>query len=258
MSHRVAAWLAWSLCALAVVLIVSGIALPKMLESATPALSYGGAVDTAFTLATWLPFSVVGAIVASRHPRNPIGWIFCTVALVVGISTLAGGYAEVWLKSGWGSKSLGETAAWFSSWVWSALVVIPTTFLLLLFPDGRLPSPRWRPVAWSAGLGITGFVVGNALAPGPLGDFLQIANPYGIDSPIVEIVGVAGGIVAAVCGAALVVVLIGFSRMYLGVHYFSDVVAGYAAGGVWLSALITGAETIRRGGKHGTKPEGCP
>jgi undecaprenyl-diphosphatase len=59
--------------------------------------------------------------------------------------------------------------------------------------------------------------------------------------------------VAVVCGAALLVVLIGFSRMYLGVHYFSDVIAGYAAGGVWLSALITGAETIRRGGKHGNK-----
>jgi undecaprenyl-diphosphatase len=49
-------------------------------------------------------------------------------------------------------------------------------------------------------------------------------------------------------------VLIGFSRMYLGVHYFSDVVAGYAAGGVWLSALITGAETIRRSKTHGNKP----
>jgi membrane-associated phospholipid phosphatase len=59
--------------------------------------------------------------------------------------------------------------------------------------------------------------------------------------------------VAVVCGAALLVVLIGFSRMYLGVHYFSDVIAGYAAGGVWLSALITGAETIRRGGKHGNE-----
>src|SRR5215212_193722 len=61
--------------------------------------------------------------------------------------------------------------------------------------------------------------------------------------------------VAAVCGAALLVVLIGFSRMYLGVHYFSDVIAGYAAGGVWLSALITGAETIRRGGKHENKKQ---
>jgi undecaprenyl-diphosphatase len=57
--------------------------------------------------------------------------------------------------------------------------------------------------------------------------------------------------VAVICGAALVVVLIGFSRMYLGVHYFSDVIAGYAAGGVWLSALITGAETMRRGSKKG-------
>jgi membrane-associated phospholipid phosphatase len=56
--------------------------------------------------------------------------------------------------------------------------------------------------------------------------------------------------VAVVCGAALLVVLIGFSRMYLGVHYFSDVLAGYAAGGVWLSALITGVETIRRSKKE--------
>jgi membrane-associated phospholipid phosphatase len=61
--------------------------------------------------------------------------------------------------------------------------------------------------------------------------------------------------VAAVCGAALVVVLIGFSRVYLGVRYFSDVVAGYAAGGVWLGALITGAETMRRGDKHGNEPK---
>ena len=56
--------------------------------------------------------------------------------------------------------------------------------------------------------------------------------------------------VAAVFGAALLVMLIGFSRMYLGVHYFSDVLAGYAAGGVWLSALITGVETIRRSKKE--------
>ena len=61
--------------------------------------------------------------------------------------------------------------------------------------------------------------------------------------------------VAVVFGAALLVVLIGFSRMYLGVHYFSDVLAGYAAGGVWLSALITGAETIRRSKKE-AKPTG--
>lgn len=55
---------------------------------------------------------------------------------------------------------------------------------------------------------------------------------------------------AVVFGTALLVLLIGLSRLYLGVHYFSDVIAGYAAGGVWLSALITGAETVRRRGKR--------
>jgi len=56
---------------------------------------------------------------------------------------------------------------------------------------------------------------------------------------------------AVVFGATLLVLLIGFSRMYLGVHYFSDVVAGYASGGIWLSALITGSETLRRRSKKG-------
>jgi len=62
--------------------------------------------------------------------------------------------------------------------------------------------------------------------------------------------------VGVVFGAALLVLLIGLSRMYLGVHYFSDVVAGYAAGGAWLSALITAAETARRRGKSGARARG--
>jgi hypothetical protein len=71
------------------------------------------------------------------------------------------------------------------------------SFLLLLFPDGQLPSPRWRPVAWGAALGTAGGVVGHALEAGPLVDFPQIANPYGVDGPVVEMVGAAGSIVAA-------------------------------------------------------------
>jgi membrane protein DedA with SNARE-associated domain len=62
---------------------------------------------------------------------------------------------------------------------------------------------------------------------------------------------------AVVFGAALLVLLIGFSRMYLGVHYFSDVIAGFASGGVWLSALITGSETIRRHRKIGSAENGA-
>ena len=200
--NRAAAWLAWSLVGLSVALILGWIALTRMTEPTDLELPYNSTLDVVVALAIWLPFSVVGAIVASRHPRNPIGWIFCTTALVIGLGHLANGYAEYWLAGGWGSQSLGEAAAWFSSWVWSVAVVVPTTFLLLLFPDGRLPSPRWRPVAWLAALGIIGLVAGLALEAGPLGDFPQIANPYGVDSPVLEVATLAANIVVGVCMVA--------------------------------------------------------
>jgi cytochrome b subunit of formate dehydrogenase len=201
MRSRTAAWVAWLLVTLSVALLVSGVALARMMRSPapeTPAGSAGDADSAVLALATVLSFSVVGAIVASRHPRNTIGWIFCTIGLVVGLGTLAGGYAEFWLASSWGSESLGETAAWLASWAWTVLVVVPTTFLLLLFPDGRLPSPRWRPVAWLAGIGISGFVTGYALNAGPLGNFPQIVNPYGVDSPVVGVVQVAAALAVGV------------------------------------------------------------
>jgi hypothetical protein len=195
--------------ALSVALLVGGIALARTTRLADPELyTYGGLVDAVLGVATVLTFSVVGAMVASRRPRNTIGWLFCSVGLVVGLDALARGYAEFWLASSSGSKSLGETAAWFASWSWTILVVVPTSFLLLLFPDGRLPSPRWRPVAWSAALGITGFVVGAALDAGPLRDFPKLVNPYGVDSPVVGVVGVAAGVVVAVSMVASAVSVI--------------------------------------------------
>jgi hypothetical protein len=168
-----------------------------MTRSTAPERPYYGPVDAVFYLATVLTFSVVGAIIASRQPRNAIGWLFCGVGLVMGINSLTGGYAEYRLSGGSDPGSLVETAAWFASWSWTLLVYVPTSFLLLLFPDGRLPSPRWRPVAWCAVLGLIGFVAGTALNPGPLGDFPRIMNPYGVDSPILGAVAVAGVILAA-------------------------------------------------------------
>ena len=199
LSRRAASWLAWSLVALSVALLLGGITLARTTRSTAVELPYGGEAElgsAVLSLATLLTFSVVGAIVASRHPRNTIGWLFCSTGLVVGLNALAGGYAEFWLASSSGIRSLAESAAWFSSWSWILLLFVPTTFLLLLFPDGRLPSPRWRPVAWCAGLGITGSVLFYALDAGSLEDFPQIVNPYGIDSPIVGIVGVAASFVA--------------------------------------------------------------
>ena len=195
--NRRAAWLSWSLAVLSVALLAGGIVLSRAASSDLP---FGGETNDASVVAnlvTLLTFSVVGAIIASRHPRNTIGWLFCSVGVTIGLNSFAGDYAEYWLASGSGTNSLAETAAWFSSWAWILLTYVPTSFVLLLFPDGRLPSPRWRPVAWGAALGIAGVVVGYALKAGPLEDFPQIANPYGVDSPIVGMVRVAGSVVAA-------------------------------------------------------------
>jgi hypothetical protein len=199
-STRAAAWLAWSLVALSLALLLGGIALSRAASSTVPDLPFGGETDDGSVIAnlvTLLPFSVVGAIIASRQPRNAIGWLFCSVGVTIGLNSFAGDYAEFWLASGFGPDSLGETAAWLSSWLWFLLVYVPMSFLLLLFPDGRLPSRRWRPVAWGVALGTAGGVVGYALKAGPLVDFPDIVNPYGVDSPVVGMVGVVGSIVAA-------------------------------------------------------------
>src|SRR5215204_6392071 len=205
MSGRAAAWLAWSLVVLSVVLLVGGLSFALMTRSSVPERPYYGLV-TLSVLA--LAFSVVGAIIASRQPRNAIGWIFGGVGVTIGFSSFAGDYAEFWLASGFGRGVLVETAAWFASWSWTLLVYLPTSFLLLLFPDGRLPSPRWRPVAWCAVLGLIGFLAGYTLEPGPLEDFPRIMNPYGVDSPILEAIAVAGAILASASMVASAVSLI--------------------------------------------------
>ena len=199
-SSRTAAWLAWSLVALSVALLVGGIALSRAASSAVPDLSVVGETEDGPVIAnlvTLLTFSVVGAIIASRRPRNTIGWLFCSVGVTLGLNSFVGDYAEFWLASGFGARSLGETAAWVSSWLWILLLYAPASMLLLLFPDGRLPSPRWRPVAWGVALGTVGGVMGNALKAGPLVDFPQIANPFGVEGAFVGMVGVSGSIVAA-------------------------------------------------------------
>src|SRR5215211_2015108 len=205
MSGRAATWLAWSLVALSLVLLVGGISFALMARSTVPERPYYDLV-TLSVLA--LAFSVVGAIIASRQPRNAIGWIFGGVGVTIGFSSFTGDFAEFWLASGFGRGVLVETAAWFSSWSWTLLVYLPTSFLLLLFPDGRLPSPRWRPVAWCAVLGLIGFLAGYTLEPGPLEDFPRIMNPYGVDSLILEAVAVAGAILASASMVASAISLI--------------------------------------------------
>jgi hypothetical protein len=149
-----------------------GIALLGVWLSATDGEGVASFVAySTFLLAT----ATVGALVASRRPRNPIGWLL----LGAGLSYVVGGLAVEEVSKDGGRGALQTLAAWLGTWIWVAGLAPLATFGLLLFPDGRLPSPRWRPVAWLAGAGIAAMITGLALAPGRIED-LPIDNPVGL------------------------------------------------------------------------------
>ena len=143
-------------------------------------------LGTVFLVAYVAVLLPLGVLVAFRQPANPIGWIFLGVALTVGLGSLAGSYADYWTSGEGGSDGLGKLAAWYGSSSWIPWVLVPATFLLLLFPDGKLPGSRWRPVAWSAGIGIGLLLVTGLLTPGPLEDYQQVRNPYGVDTGVID------------------------------------------------------------------------
>ena len=163
-------------------------------------VAQGAEVDLAigFLLAYVGVLLALGVLVTSRQPANPIGWIFLGVAVTVGLGGLAGSYADLWTSGEGGSSGLGKLAAWYASSSWIPWVLIPATFLLLLFPDGKLPGSRWRPVAWSAGTGIGLLLVAGLLTPGPLEDYSRVRNPYGVDSGMIDLLTGLGFLLAAI------------------------------------------------------------
>jgi hypothetical protein len=177
-----AATVAWGLCGLtALVAIPTLLLLAHGAGESTPGDSFelGGYGGLSFVAAS-LAFATTGALVASRVPKNPIGWIFCVTGLLVGLGDLAYQYADFALFGAANSPPGGLTAAWQQN------LGLPPAFgllalSLLLFPDGRLPSRRWRPALWLAVIGIVFIVIGYAFRPGPLDDpFATVTNPLGI------------------------------------------------------------------------------
>jgi hypothetical protein len=204
--------------------------LPWALWMASLALSFLGIVFLVLSASTPIPprfgfrgadiifaltFSTVGAVVARRRPQNPVGWVFCAgglVAAIVGFSE----YSVYAVLTRSGSLPLGAEVAWVAHWIWW-LLLSAVAYLFLLFPNGRLLSRRWRPLAWLAGIGPATMAVGIALTPGPLEEFAVVRNPFGLEhlengglvGDLVDVLGVLAvlGVLLTLVGAGASLVL---------------------------------------------------
>jgi MFS family permease len=181
-------WVAWSMLAVFVVSLVLA-AILAVANNTLDAVSFAG-LSLGFAA-----FMVVGALIVAHRPTNAIGWMFSATALLASTAGLAAEYATYTLVTRPGSLPGAILAAWYASWPWYPAIALALVFTPLLFPTGRLLSPRWRPVAWLAGTATAAFTVLAALQAnlGPVGDPL-IANPIGVaglENPEESTVGVA-------------------------------------------------------------------
>src|SRR5215204_2310224 len=177
MSRRTAAWLAWSLwavtvalTALSLVLLVLNLRYPN---APIPNYSLGNALVVIDV--------TVGAIVASRRPENPVGWLLCLSGVAVSTSSFTSEYAIYSLLAQPNSLPAGEAMAWIAAWMLPIMSGLQVSYLML-FPTGRLPSRRWRWLAWLTVAYVLVGVITAAFSPGACqGSLGPIRNPLGIE-----------------------------------------------------------------------------
>jgi hypothetical protein len=158
-------------------------------------------------IANFLVSAAVGALVASRLPSNPIGWIFVALMVALGLTGGAEGYVAYARDDG----RSGGLVPWAAAYASDSFVALLGTvfFALLLFPDGHLPTRRWRPLLWAGTAGLLLSTAGVVLHAGKLDDYPAIVNPAGVDSPAVDLMVVSGFFLftAALVGAAVSLVV---------------------------------------------------
>ena len=183
MGRRATSWLAWSLAALSLLLCAASIVLYVAAGSVQPPSNWGTGGHSAVLVLVlpFLAFPLVGALIASKRPKNPIGWICLAVGVIWMIMLTSTSYGWYGLVVKPDSVPFPAAIGSLGGWVWAPAVGLLGTYLILLFPDGRLPSSRWRPLAWLSGAAILLVSAGSALTPGPVEGFPGIHNPFGLE-----------------------------------------------------------------------------
>ena len=176
-------WLAWSLATLSLVVCGAAIVLYVLARSVQPPSTWGtgGASAVLIFVVPFLAFPIVGALISSRRPENPIGWICLASGIFWMLSISTSAYGLYGIVQRPGSVPLPAAIGSLGEWMWVPALGLLGTFLILLFPDGTLPSGRWRPVAWLSGLVIVLASAATALDPGPIPALGGIDNPFGLE-----------------------------------------------------------------------------
>jgi hypothetical protein len=240
---RTAGRVAWSLWGLAVVLEVAAIGL-WLANHAILVSRFG---STQFQPHVFLVpgYATVGAVIAARR-GNRIGWLFVAFGLAAALLAFAESYFVRGAMLTPGSLPAARIAGWIASVLW------PSGFLFLgllslLFPDGRLPSPRWRPIALALAISWTGFILSIAFTPGKMTlQGLTTTNPMGIAAlghPDWRAVAQGAAVLAvATLGAAALAPLLRFRRadpvQRQQLKWFAFLIGVCAASALVASALL--------------------
>ena len=183
--RHTAAWLAWAVCALSLALTALTFLLIALNLSLNAPIYFYWLESTIIAVG----YPVIGAIIASRLPAHPIGWICCAIGVLAAVQHFSGEYAIYALMAPHPEALLGGYAMlWVSLWAW-ILVFGLIEILLFLFPNGRLPSKRWRPLAWLSGALTLMAAILISISPDAALDALgssdnvhvSIPNPLGVE-----------------------------------------------------------------------------
>ena len=198
-ARRWPAALAWALAGLTVLALIVGFWLAELLWSTgwEPRPSNAIAVVGAIILVT-VSAAAVGAVLASRRPRHPVGWLLLGVGLALNVSLLAQSYVKYGLLARPGSLPGARYLAGFTDST-SVIWLSCAGFVLLLTPTGKLPSPRWRWWARLAAAAPVVVVLGSVVQPDPLAPDYD-GNPLAIPA-LARVLGVP-----AVAGVIIVMV----------------------------------------------------
>jgi signal transduction histidine kinase len=176
---RTASRLAWSLWVLTLAILLAALVFLILgRETPTPAEAFG---FRGYGLVFGIAFGTAGLLIASRVPSNPIGWLLLVAGAGSGAQELAQQYAIYGAFDSPDAVPGADVAAWITEWIWVPFMAIVAIYTPLLYPDGHLPSPRWRIVAVLGAVGAVAGTFGFALTPGELESFPGVRNPLGVE-----------------------------------------------------------------------------